>query len=140
MKTSAFVLLLSLLANLSFTSLSGMTAKTQAYFEYMDTVSRDGLTTSLFGDWTNIGQDKPGSGMASLSLHANGKFNGMTAEGKKICGNWEVSTDTLSLVLHKVCEKTGKKETVIAKAKLMDGHLLTLEMPADSGGKQMFIQ
>ena len=141
MKISAFVLLLSLLSNLSFASLSEDTLTMWASTENLDTVSRDALQTNLLGDWMNIGQNKLENGFASLNLLANGKFEGSTSEGKRVCGFWELSADGLSLAFHKVCEKTGELTgTVLAQIELMDGHMLTLKMPNELGGQQTFIQ
>ena len=141
MKPSAFILLLSLLANLSFANLSGSAATYQPCSEHKDTVCRDGLTINLLGDWNNIGLTQNATGFASLSIHASGKFEGTDAAGKRVCGRWDVTNDGLSLVLQKICEETGvKTETVIAQIELVDGHMLTLDMPTEQGGKQLFIQ
>lgn len=141
MKISAFVLMLSMLANLSFASFTENSWSIQTAYENVDTVSRDGLTANLIGEWTNIGLSKKDSGFASLSLLANGKFSGTAPNGQRICGQWEVSKDGLSLVMHKICEETGEKTgTVVAQIELVDGHMLTLEMPGVQGGKQTFIQ
>ncbi len=133
--------MLSMLANLSFASFTENNWSIQTAYENVDTVSRDGLTANLIGEWTNIGLSKKDSGFASLSLLANGKFSGTAPNGQRVCGQWEVSKDSLSLVLHKICEETGiKTETVVAQITLVDGHMLTLELPGVQGGKQTFIQ
>ena len=141
MKTSSFILLLSLLANLSFANLSGKAATYSSCIERLDTVGRDGLSVNLLGDWNNIEGSQGALGFASLSIYASGKFEGINVEGKKVCGDWELTKDNISLVLHKVCDKTGKKlETVIAKIEVVDGHMLTMHLPSEQGGKQLFIQ
>ena len=141
MKIPAFVLLLSLLANLSFASFSDDTLTLQSSIENMDTVCRDGSRVCLVGEWTNIGQSQLSAGFSSLSLFANGKFEITDSDGQQVCGNWELSADGLFMALHKICEETGEKTgTVIAQIELADGHMLTLGMPSGQGGKQTFIQ
>lgn len=141
MKIAAFVLFLSLLANLSFANLTTNNSTVHSNGCMVDTINRDGLIVSLQGEWTNIGQTSHATGFSSISLLADGKFVGKSLDGKKICGHWEVSKDGLSLVLHKTCEKTGKTdETTIAQMELVDGHLLTLTLPDEQGGKQTFVQ
>ena len=116
MKISAFVLLLSLLANLSFASFSADTLAVRANYENMDTASRESLKINLVGDWTKISQDELAWGFSSLSLFANGKFKGTATDGQRVCGNWELSSDGVLIAIHKICEETGKKkETVLAQ-------------------------
>jgi hypothetical protein len=141
MKTSAFVLLLSLLANLSFAGLSGDTIPVISNNDTLDNVCRDGLKICLVGDWMNISQEQQTNSFASLTIHGSGKFEGTDANGKRICGRYEVSNESLSLVLHKICEKTGVDQgTLVGHIELLDGHMLSLEMPEEMGGKQLFIQ
>jgi hypothetical protein len=141
MKIAVFVLLLSMLANLSFANFSGDTLSVGAAYERMDTADRNGLAIGLLGDWVNLTETAAGNGLGSLSILSNGKFIGTIANGQRICGTWEISTDTLSLVLHKICETTGQTTgTIEAQLALVDGHILTLELPKDLGGKQTFIQ
>jgi hypothetical protein len=142
MKTSAFVLLLSLLANLSFAGLSGDTIPVISNYDTLNSVCRDGgLKICLVGDWTNISQEQQTNSFASLTIYGSGKFEGTDAKGKRICGRYEVSNESLSLLLHKICEKTGADQgTLIGHIELLDGHMLSLEMPEEMGGKQLFIQ
>ncbi|GEM_PF-2977228 len=141
MRISSFVLLLSLLANLSFARLSGDSLTTQANFENMDTVSRDGLNISLVGDWTKIGQDQGPQSFASLSIFADGKFKGVTGDGQRVSGDWELSSDGQFIALHKISEETGKRlETVLAQIELADGHTLTLKSTNVQAKSQTFIQ
>jgi hypothetical protein len=141
MKIAAFVLLLSLVANLSFANLTDSMTSFRQGHERLDTVSRDGLSINLLGDWNNIGESQDQLAFSTLSIYANGKFSGTDATGKKVCGNWEISNDSMTLVLHKICEKSGlNTETVIAKIELLDGHMLALDLPTEKGGKQLFIQ
>ena len=93
------------------------------------------------GEWTNIGQSQLSTGFSSLCLFANGKFKGTDSDGQRVCGSWELSADGQFMALHKICEETGEKTgTVVAQIELVDGHILTLGLPSDQGGKQTFIQ
>lgn len=141
MKIAAFVLLLSMLANLSFANFSGDSLSVGAAYERMDTAGKSGLAVGLLGDWVNLAETAAENGLGSLSILSNGKFIGTIANGKRVCGTWEVSADKLSLVLHKICETTGEATgTIVAQIALVDGHILTLELPEELGGKQTFIQ
>lgn len=133
MKSSAFVILLSLLAHLSFASLSLVDTL------YVRTDSA--LKVSLVGDWTKISQDDLEWGFTSLSLFADGNFKGVTPEGKTVCGQWEISSDGAFIAIHKICEKTGEKTgTVLAQIEMADGHTMTLRTMGAQAGKQTFIQ
>ncbi len=138
MKSSAFVILLSLLANLSFASLSSPdTLAVRAIYEKNDSA----LKVSLVGDWIKISQDELDWGFVSLSLFADGKFKGITPEGKSVCGQWEISSDGAFIAIHKICEKTGEKTgTVLAQIEMADGHTMTLKTLGVQAGKQTFIQ
>jgi hypothetical protein len=141
MKISAFVLILSFLANLSFANLSGVALGIQTNFDHMDTADQDGLKVVLVGDWTKISHDELNWGFSSLSLFADGKFKGTTPEGRKVCGSWEITKDGEFIAIHQVCEKTGEKTgTVLAHIEMADGHTLTLSAPGVQAGKQTFIQ
>ncbi len=141
MKTSAFILLLSLVTNLSFAGLTNDTIPVGKIYEQLDNACRDGLNICLIGDWTNIGDTSESNGFASLSMYGSGKFEGTDAKVKRICGTYEISKDELTLVFHKICEKTGVDlGTMIAKIELVDGHMLSLNLPEELGGKQLFIQ
>ena len=141
MKISAFVILLSLLTNLSFARLSGGSLAVQANYENIDTAHRESLKISLVGEWTKISQDELGWGFSSLSLFADGKFKGTTPEGKQVCGNWEVSADSEFIAVHKISEKTGEKTgTLLAQIEMADSHTMTLKTFGVQAGKQTFIQ
>ena len=141
MKTFAFVLMLSLLANLSFAGLTSDTIPSNYSFEKLDSACRDGLNICLIGNWMNIGQGQQENGFASLSMYGSGRFEGTDHKGKRICGRYEIVKDELTLVLHEICEKTGKDlGTFLAKIELIDGHMLSMAMPEEMGGKQLFIQ
>ncbi|MBI1224641.1 MAG: hypothetical protein GC192_05350 [Bacteroidetes bacterium] len=141
MKSSAFVLLLSLLANLSFASFSKDSLTVNSSYENMDTAHRESLKISLVGDWTKISQDDLDWGFSSLSLFADGKFKGITPEGQAVCGHWEVSNDGEFIAIHNICEKTGEKTgTMLAQVEMADGHTMTLKTLGAQAGKQTFIQ
>lgn len=141
MKSSAFVLMLSLLANLSFATFSVDTLTVQTNKSYMDTASRESLKVTLVGDWTKISQDELDWGFSSLSLFADGKFKGTATDGLEVSGSWEVSSDGQIIAIHKLSEKTGEKlETVLAQIETADGHTLTLRSFGVKEGKQTFIQ
>lgn len=141
MKISALILSLSLLANLSFASLSGDSFTVQATTYKKDTVNRESLKISLVGEWTKISQDDLDWGFSSLSLFADGKFKGTNHAGQQVCGNWEVSADGEFIAIHKICEKTGEKTgTVLAQIEMADGHTMTLKTLGVQAGKQTFIQ
>jgi hypothetical protein len=141
MRTSAFILLLSLVANLSFGSLTSDSIPVGKISEQFNSCSRDGLNICLVGDWMNIGEAPQVNGFASLSMYGSGKFEGLDANGKRVCGTYEISRDNLTLVFHKICEKTGVDlGTLITKIEMVDGHMLSLNLPEEMGGKQVFIQ
>lgn len=141
MKTSAFILLLSLFANLSFGRLASDTIPVGKIYEQFNNSCRDGLNICLIGDWMNIGEVPHVNGFASLSMYGSGKFEGLDANGKRVCGTYEISKDNLTLVFHKICIKTGVDlGTLTAKIELVDGHMLSLNLPDEIGGKQFFIQ
>jgi hypothetical protein len=140
MKISAFVLLLSMLAHLSFANFSESHLHSLENCGGKDTVSRESLAMSLVGDWTKIGQDEIGEGFTDLSIFADGKFKAHTADGKRVCGTWEISNDGEFLAIHKRCEKTGENTgTLLVQIELTDGHLLTLKQPGTTNHKQTFI-
>lgn len=133
MKSSAFVILLSLLANLSFASLSSI----DSLVVRTDSARRVGLV----GDWTKISQDDLAWGFTSLSLFSDGKFKATTSEGKPVCGQWEISSDGEFIAIHSICEKTGEKTgTVLAQIEMADGHTMTLRTMGAQASKQTFIQ
>ena len=122
MKIPAIVIMLSLLANLSFARFSEAKPATWAVTENLDTANRDRILTNLHGNWTNLNEARAENGFSSLSLLASGKFEGTTADNKRVCGFWELSADSTTLKFHKTCEETGRiTETVLAQIKLMDG-------------------
>lgn len=141
MKISAFVLVLSMLANLSFASFNGEPTVGQANLE--DTVNRESLKLSLVGEWTKVSQDEYQQGFSDLCLFADGKFKGHTADGKRVCGKWEISSDGIHLAFHKTCEKTGDNiGTMLVEIEMVDGHMLTLKSIGAGGDvqSQTFIQ
>ena len=126
---------------MSFAGLSGDTIPVVSQIDTSLNVCRDGLKICLIGDWTNIGQDEQTNGFATLTIFASGKFEGTDADGKRVCGRYEVSNDGQILLLRKICEKTGKDlGAMIAHIELLDGHMLSLGMSEEMGGKQFFIQ
>ncbi|MCC6723919.1 MAG: hypothetical protein IT258_05375 [Saprospiraceae bacterium] len=141
MRTSAIVLLLSLFANLSFARFSNDTIPDGQVYLTASTACEGGSNLCLVGDWMNISETTNGNGFASITIYGNGKFDGADSKGKRICGRYEISKDNLYLVFHKTCEKTGVDlGDFVAQIELLDGHMLSLNLPEDMGGKQLFIQ